>query len=372
MTDINETSTFDAAVYQLAVNDFVQGGAGGNDNKAPQALANRTRYLKDHVDALETALPLKAPLASPALTGTPTAPTPTAGDSTTKVATTAFVQTAIAAIPAAPVSSVAGRTGAVVLAVADVTGAAPLASPALTGTPTAPTPTAGDSTTKIATTAFATALPGRFLGVQVHGASGTYTPSAGMALCIIECQGGGGAGGGAGGATGTNVSLGAPGASGSYAKGWFSAASIGASKAITIGAGGAGASASAGATGGTSSVGALISAPGGPGGGTLTDQVAPTVNGNGVASSAPSGGNFFAVVGTAPSATFALSQFAATTGVGGQSMFGPGAPGISINTNGVAAANYGAGGGGTAVNAGGGSATGGAGKAGIVLIWEFG
>ena len=32
-----------------------------------------------------------APLASPALTGTPTAPTPAAGDNSTKIATTAFV-----------------------------------------------------------------------------------------------------------------------------------------------------------------------------------------------------------------------------------------------------------------------------------------
>lgn len=39
-----------------------------------------------------TALGTKAPLASPALTGTPTAPTPAAGDSTTKIATTEYVQ----------------------------------------------------------------------------------------------------------------------------------------------------------------------------------------------------------------------------------------------------------------------------------------
>lgn len=39
-------------------------------------------------------------------------------------------------------------------AVGDVTGAAPLASPALTGIPTAPTPTSSDNTTKIATTAY--------------------------------------------------------------------------------------------------------------------------------------------------------------------------------------------------------------------------
>lgn len=39
-----------------------------------------------------------APVASPALTGTPTAPTATAGTNTTQIATTAFVSTAVAAI----------------------------------------------------------------------------------------------------------------------------------------------------------------------------------------------------------------------------------------------------------------------------------
>lgn len=42
-----------------------------------------------------SALALKAPLASPALTGEPTAPTQTAGNNSTRIATTAFVQTAI-------------------------------------------------------------------------------------------------------------------------------------------------------------------------------------------------------------------------------------------------------------------------------------
>ena len=39
-----------------------------------------------------------APLASPAFTGTPTAPTPTVGDNSTNIATTAFVTTAVAAV----------------------------------------------------------------------------------------------------------------------------------------------------------------------------------------------------------------------------------------------------------------------------------
>jgi hypothetical protein len=45
---------------------------------------------------LQTALNLKAPLASPALTGTPTAPTAATTTSTTQVATTAFVQQELA------------------------------------------------------------------------------------------------------------------------------------------------------------------------------------------------------------------------------------------------------------------------------------
>jgi hypothetical protein len=57
------------------------------------------------------------------------------------------------------VTSVFGRMGAVVAAsgdytVAQVTGAAPLASPAFTGMPTAPTASAGDNSTKVATTAY--------------------------------------------------------------------------------------------------------------------------------------------------------------------------------------------------------------------------
>lgn len=52
------------------------------------------------------------------------------------------------------VTSVAGRIGAVVLTIADISGGAPLASPAFTGNPTAPTQTQGDNSTKLATTAY--------------------------------------------------------------------------------------------------------------------------------------------------------------------------------------------------------------------------
>lgn len=50
--------------------------------------------IDDEFDAIQTAVNSKANTASPALTGTPTAPTAAAGTNTTQVATTAFVTTA--------------------------------------------------------------------------------------------------------------------------------------------------------------------------------------------------------------------------------------------------------------------------------------
>lgn len=63
-------------------------------NKAAVGLSNvdnTADTAKPVSTAQQTALDLKANLASPALTGNPTAPTQTAGDSSTKLATTAFV-----------------------------------------------------------------------------------------------------------------------------------------------------------------------------------------------------------------------------------------------------------------------------------------
>jgi hypothetical protein len=158
-----------------------------------------------------TALAPYAPLASPALTGSPTAPTVSPGtDNSTKVATTAFVQSAVAAVSSGVTTITAGNgltgggSGAVTLAAsysvsapvmdgtatagvaitlartdhvhptdttryassnpsgyqtaANVTTSlapyAPLASPTFTGAPAAPTASANDNTTKLATTAY--------------------------------------------------------------------------------------------------------------------------------------------------------------------------------------------------------------------------
>ena len=59
------------------------------------ATAAELNYVDGVTSAIQTQIDTKAPLASPALTGTPTAPTATAGDSSTKIATTAFVGTEV-------------------------------------------------------------------------------------------------------------------------------------------------------------------------------------------------------------------------------------------------------------------------------------
>jgi hypothetical protein len=93
--------------------------------------------------ATQTALDLKANAASPTFTGTVTTPLSTAG----------YVKTNASGVLS---SSAAVAQADVTNLTSDLALKAPLASPALTGTPTAPTANAGTNTTQIATTAFVT------------------------------------------------------------------------------------------------------------------------------------------------------------------------------------------------------------------------
>jgi len=62
--------------------------------------------IDDEFNAIQTAVNSKADTNSPALSGTPTAPTATTTTDTTQIATTAFVQQEINAIPAVDLSTV--------------------------------------------------------------------------------------------------------------------------------------------------------------------------------------------------------------------------------------------------------------------------
>lgn len=80
---VNDTYYYDGTNWVLQKN-----------TTAEVTFASITGQPTDNTN-LASALNLKADLASPALTGTPTAPTATTGTNTTQIATTAFVQDAI-------------------------------------------------------------------------------------------------------------------------------------------------------------------------------------------------------------------------------------------------------------------------------------
>jgi hypothetical protein len=238
MTNLTETSNFDANVRELETTDYAIGGAGGVANSQAQALANRTQWLKAQVAALVAEIVTLAPLASPGFTGEPTAPTPAAGDNSTNVATTAFVRAALGGIayvacgggsnvvlvaaqyglgilvltggltaninvvfpngitgqwivsnrttgPYTITCTVAGGSGVVVSQGAaqvlygdgsNIGRGTDWINVALIGSPTAPTPAAGDNSTNVATTAFvATALA----NLPVPQSASTYSYSSG-------------------------------------------------------------------------------------------------------------------------------------------------------------------------------------------------
>ena len=109
---------------------------------------NTTDANKPVSTATQTALDAKAPLASPTFTGTVTLPegTVTSG----MIANGTIVDADVNASAAIAQSKIANLT-------TDLAAKAPLASPALTGIPTAPTATAGTNNTQVATTAYADA-----------------------------------------------------------------------------------------------------------------------------------------------------------------------------------------------------------------------
>lgn len=147
------------------------------------ALATLSAFGRSLIDDADAATALgtlgAAPLASPTFTGAPAAPTPTAGDSSTLLATTAFVATSFAPLaspaltgnPTAPTQTAGNNSTRLATTAFVAASFAPLASPALTGTPTAPTAAANTNTTQIATTAYADAIA----ALKANLASPTFT-----------------------------------------------------------------------------------------------------------------------------------------------------------------------------------------------------
>jgi len=220
---------------------------------------------------------------------------------------------------------------------------------------------------------------GLVMGVQKFTASGVYTPTPGMECCIVECIAGGGGGGNAA-SNVTDFFAAGGGGSGGYSRKLLTAADIGTSQQITIGAagGGGGGPAGSGGTGGDTYIGttpgaALCLAKGGQGGDVAVSGIIPGGGAGGAAAGAvgditaagAAGGP--GIYNPMANTTFVFSQ----TGEGGSSALGGGARSVGTSAAGITASNYGGGGSGACSYAGDGGKVGGGGSAGIVIITEF-
>ena len=118
-------------------------------------ITSNVSAISGQISTINSTLLLKAPIDSPSFTGTPLSITPTQGDSSTQIATTNFVSTAIAAVTNASSGVFTSLQSQIdTINAANLPLKAPIDSPSFTGTPLSITPTQGDSSTKIATTAF--------------------------------------------------------------------------------------------------------------------------------------------------------------------------------------------------------------------------
>jgi hypothetical protein len=233
MANLPEVSSFDAGIYQIETTDPVLGGPSGVTNLPAKNLANRTRWLKDQIDALAAAVDLTATeawvleqlqaldhkqsvraatVANISLAGIQTIDgvslvvgnrvlvknqSSAAENGIYLVASLNWTRAPDAdsgaklnsgAVVAVEEGTLQGNSrwqlttdgpvsiGTTPLVFGDVTsGFAPLASPQFTGSPLAPTPSRFDNDTSLATTEFVQRALGNNAGVEIVAANRAMT-----------------------------------------------------------------------------------------------------------------------------------------------------------------------------------------------------
>jgi hypothetical protein len=210
---------------------------------------------------------------------------------------------------------------------------------------------------------------------QTFSASGTYTPNANMLYAMVEAWGGGG---GSGGAVGPAIGASSGGGgAGAYSRKTMSKATIGSSQTVTIGGGGSagsGTGPTAGGNGGTTSLGSLVTAPGGSGSAACNANVGLQAGGaGGVAGTADLAG-----IGQPGGSTGGYTSGFSAGGQGGSTLVGAGGISVFVNAGGggftqvgQAGTGYGSGASGAVVYSGGGTANGAAGQGGYMIVTEY-
>ncbi|HCM7569603.1 TPA: hypothetical protein MEI26_001241 [Klebsiella pneumoniae] len=215
-------------------------------------------------------------------------------------------------------------------------------------------------------------MPGRLLGVQVVTSSALITKSAGAKKWRIRALGAGAGSSAAPATDAGQVSISNGGGAGAYAEGIYDVSAL-SSATVTIGSGGVGGTAISpyGGDGGTTSVGTLISAPGGKAGlpaGPAIPPFQPVANTN---SNSPTGWNIIGTSGSGSEAAVAVSTSYAAGSRGANSQLGCGGSVPAINTPANTGGGYGSGASGCSNGVSQSLKPGASGRDGVVIIEEY-
>jgi len=212
---------------------------------------------------------------------------------------------------------------------------------------------------------------GRLVNIQVLTASGTYTRTAGATQGIVQLYGAGAGGSGSVTTSSTQVSMGRGGGSGAYGMHYF--ASLPATQAYTIGAGGSPGSAGGGAGGaGGDTIWGTLTAPGAPATAAALAYTPPAVESGGLGAAVATGCNLVNSAGAPAWPSQGLTTSSIIGGAGASNGLGGGAnPRISSSAAGLAATTRGTGGGSGTNGASTAGQIGGSGGNGLIIVYEY-
>lgn len=215
-------------------------------------------------------------------------------------------------------------------------------------------------------------LNGRLLNTRPFTANGTMTKTPGATKWRIRAVGAGGGSSSPAATASGQVSVSNGGGAGAYAEGIYDVTNL-TTATVTIGAGGVAGTASSqyGGDGGVTSVGSLISAPGGKAGlpaGPANPPFQPVANTN---TNSPTGWNIIGTSGPGAETAVAVSTNYAAGSRGANSQLGVGGSVPSLNTAANTGGGYGSGASGSSIGPSQPAVNGAAGRPGVAIIEEY-